>query len=442
MAIVLPSLFPCFHGGTGTLPSDDMQHSPVHDDVGALSLRLSRSAREAFFCPASTMSRVRSSRIAAVARHGTLALLLLFSALSAATEVPLVQEGGVFTVPVRINGVITLKFIVDSGAADVQIPADVAMTLVRAETITQQDFLPGQTYRLADGSSLKSPRFIIRRLEIADHVVENVAASLGSAEGALLLGQSLLTRLPAWSVDNRRHVLILADADTPTLPPAAETPAPPRTVAPELTPRKAVASIDVSPPASSSSAWHSDWGNDIRATALTLPCAVTDFQRQGYRHALTVDIPASRVGNAMEAWAIGQGRAVTVQGCWFQKSDGRVHAKMRRKKDGKVWEQDFNFQDGSWTANGQGAPVASPTARTGSVYFAAETPPTDADSPPEAPLCYRFNVASLEEQQARLESKYGAALAGVEMVGTGAARMLKAERTGEQGETIRYRYFE
>src|SRR3954469_25482579 len=46
-------------------------------------------------------------------------------------EIALVQTGGVFEIPVRINGAITLSFILDSGAADVQIPFDVFSTLVR-----------------------------------------------------------------------------------------------------------------------------------------------------------------------------------------------------------------------------------------------------------------------------------------------------------------------
>jgi hypothetical protein len=37
------------------------------------------------------------------------------------------------------------QFVLDSGAADVSIPADVAPTLVRTETITDADFLGKQT---------------------------------------------------------------------------------------------------------------------------------------------------------------------------------------------------------------------------------------------------------------------------------------------------------
>jgi hypothetical protein len=48
-------------------------------------------------------------------------------------EIALFKDGGTFKVPVLINGAIVLDFIVDSGAADVNIPADVAMTLIRTE---------------------------------------------------------------------------------------------------------------------------------------------------------------------------------------------------------------------------------------------------------------------------------------------------------------------
>ncbi len=44
-----------------------------------------------------------------------------------AIEIPLHKHGGVYTLPVRINGIITLNFILDSGASEVAIPADVAM---------------------------------------------------------------------------------------------------------------------------------------------------------------------------------------------------------------------------------------------------------------------------------------------------------------------------
>jgi predicted aspartyl protease/uncharacterized protein len=124
-------------------------------------------------------------------------------------EIALRNNGGVYVVPVRINGAITLDFIVDSGASDVLIPADVAMTLARTGTIAPGDFIGDREYRVADGSTLKSERFLLRELKVGDRVLSNVVASIGSVKGEPLLGQSFLARVGAWSIDNDRHLLAL-----------------------------------------------------------------------------------------------------------------------------------------------------------------------------------------------------------------------------------------
>jgi hypothetical protein len=64
---------------------------------------------------------------------------------SSSSDVPLQAEGGTLVVPVLINNAITLKFVVDTGAADVSIPADVVLTLIRAGTISRSDFLGTRT---------------------------------------------------------------------------------------------------------------------------------------------------------------------------------------------------------------------------------------------------------------------------------------------------------
>jgi hypothetical protein len=80
--------------------------------------------------------------------------------------VPMQIEGGIYVVPVLINGAITLDFAVDSGAADVSIPADVVMTLMRTGTLNESDFLGEKTYVLADGSKVPSQTFRIRSLKV------------------------------------------------------------------------------------------------------------------------------------------------------------------------------------------------------------------------------------------------------------------------------------
>jgi len=124
-------------------------------------------------------------------------------------EISLVKEGGTFKVPVKINGVITLYFTVDSGASDVQIPADVVFTLMRTGTIRESDMLEERTYVQADGSKVQSPTFRIRQLQAGNRVLHGVTGSMSNIEGSLLLGQSFLNRFKSWSIDNEKQVLIL-----------------------------------------------------------------------------------------------------------------------------------------------------------------------------------------------------------------------------------------
>ncbi len=119
------------------------------------------------------------------------------------------KRGGVYVVPVRFNDTITLDAIIDSGASDVSIPADIVLTLIRTKTVTDQDFLGKQTYVLADGSRIPSQQFRIRSLKVGNETIENVVASIASMKGEILLGQSFLSKFKSWSVDNEKHTLIL-----------------------------------------------------------------------------------------------------------------------------------------------------------------------------------------------------------------------------------------
>jgi hypothetical protein len=114
-------------------------------------------------------------------------------------------------VPVTIDNVITLDFAVDSGAADVQIPVDVVSTLYRANAIADSDLIGKETYVLADGSTKEEPRFLVHELRVGNIVLRNVPASVSPFAGKLLLGQSFLSQFDAWTLDNRRNVLRLAE---------------------------------------------------------------------------------------------------------------------------------------------------------------------------------------------------------------------------------------
>ncbi len=123
--------------------------------------------------------------------------------------IPIEIDGGTFIVPVTINGQLTLKFMIDSGATDVAVPADVVLALIRTGSITKDDFLGQQQYQLADGSVVPSPVFLIQSLKVGDKVLQNVRATVASVNGSLLLGQSFLSRFSSWSVDNKSRLLFL-----------------------------------------------------------------------------------------------------------------------------------------------------------------------------------------------------------------------------------------
>lgn len=138
--------------------------------------------------------------------------LLLSMLLACSTahpeSIPLIHAHGTFLVPVVINDKISLNFTIDSGASDVSIPADVFSTLTRAGTIEKGDFLDLQVYELADGTTRTSQRFRIRSLRVGSVELRDVVASVAPMEGSLLLGQSFLSRMKSWSIDNERHVLV------------------------------------------------------------------------------------------------------------------------------------------------------------------------------------------------------------------------------------------
>lgn len=136
-------------------------------------------------------------------------IVVLYPALLLAENIPLIKKGGVYEIPVEINGVITLNFVLDTGASEVNLPADVVLTLYHAGTIKDADFLPGKTYRLADGSQVNSSRFVLRSLKIGQRRITDVAASIGSVSSSLLLGQSFLEKLGAWGIDSQKQVLTI-----------------------------------------------------------------------------------------------------------------------------------------------------------------------------------------------------------------------------------------
>ena len=235
-------------------------------------------------------------------------LLLLIASNVMANEVRLIKEGGVYHLPVKINDAIELKFVVDTGAADVHIPADVALTLIRTGTISKADFRGKAAYQMADGSIKENAKFILRSLQIGTAVITNIEASVGPVESTLLLGQSALEKLEPWRMETKRGLFVSGD--------------------------------------------HS----------------------------------SNHVGQTI-----------------------------------------------------QENPIEPMQSESGVIYFAAELPPTE-NIPPEAPLCYKFQVASPDEQLKKLKKKYPELYGAKIETNADGSKNLIVNRRDESGALISYFY--
>jgi predicted aspartyl protease len=125
-------------------------------------------------------------------------------------EIPLRRVGNTYSLPVLVNGIIPIPFVLDTGAGDVLLPADVVFTLLRTGTLQSSDFISYQPYVLADGRELPSAQLKIRELQVGHYAARNVIAGVGRLGSDALLGQSFLSRFGAATIDYKRNVLVLS----------------------------------------------------------------------------------------------------------------------------------------------------------------------------------------------------------------------------------------
>jgi clan AA aspartic protease (TIGR02281 family) len=119
------------------------------------------------------------------------------------------RMGGVFVLPAVVNGSAKSYFIVDSGAASVQIPQEVADELMRNGTLGQSDFLGDRGMVVADGRKLVQKTIRLRQIQVGSRTMDNVLATVGAPHSQALLGQSLLRRLNWWKIDNVKNAIEL-----------------------------------------------------------------------------------------------------------------------------------------------------------------------------------------------------------------------------------------
>ena len=111
----------------------------------------------------------------------------------------------------HLSGVLRLDLVLDTGAAFVMIPADVALTLKRIGTLTIAQEGNAQDFELADGSVVQQRRVVLCSLQIGSQRLRDVEAIIGGLRSPLLLGQSALRRLEPWRLDTHSGRLILME---------------------------------------------------------------------------------------------------------------------------------------------------------------------------------------------------------------------------------------
>lgn len=125
------------------------------------------------------------------------------------SEVDLTNTDGIFTLPVRLNGVVTKTFILDTGASAVKISGEVYRALVQNQTIDASDALGPVDTTQADGTTRELQRVRLRSVVIGNVVCEDVVAAIGGEGEPLLLGGSCLRQFKHTGIDNQRNKLIL-----------------------------------------------------------------------------------------------------------------------------------------------------------------------------------------------------------------------------------------
>ena len=118
------------------------------------------------------------------------------------------QEGGVYFIPVKINGV-EMEVIFDTGASDITISNLEALFLIKQGKLAEDDILGEAYYQVANGDISVGTIINLRTVQIGDFVLQNVKASVVDNIGApLLLGQSALAKFGNISIDYSNNTII------------------------------------------------------------------------------------------------------------------------------------------------------------------------------------------------------------------------------------------
>ena len=117
------------------------------------------------------------------------------------TTVKIEAEGGVYLVPITVNG-LDLKFIFDTGASSICISSAEATVMIRQGQITRDDILGQQQFQDATGRVSVGTVINLKTVEIGGIVLHDVEATVvDNIQAPLLSGQTALAKFGKISID-------------------------------------------------------------------------------------------------------------------------------------------------------------------------------------------------------------------------------------------------
>lgn len=117
------------------------------------------------------------------------------------TKVYMRQEGGVYFVPIIVNG-LNLDFIFDTGASSICISLAEATVMARQRKITDDDIVGKTQFSDANGDVSVGTVIVLRSVQIGDIVLKNVEATIvDNIQAPLLLGQTALAKFGKVTID-------------------------------------------------------------------------------------------------------------------------------------------------------------------------------------------------------------------------------------------------
>ena len=123
------------------------------------------------------------------------------------TVVTMKKEGGVYLVPITVNG-LNLDFIFDTGASSICISSAEAMVMLRQGQITEEDIGGQQQFQDATGEISVGTVINLRTVEIGGIELTNVEANVvDNIQSPLLLGQTALNKFGKVTIDYNNETI-------------------------------------------------------------------------------------------------------------------------------------------------------------------------------------------------------------------------------------------